>query len=263
MSRRTKRRSCPIPKRPNWTALSRWKVFPGRSRLTASVGPVGVAIQPGTLQLSAAEATFELADILTVSASSEFDTDGTLVEPGISLTIDPFNIDPAATIATINNLNFAIPALPDVPLELLTIDSIGIRGNGFDIVDSTTLPGTTTIGSNPALLSVDDLQVDLDLHVSFVAPTGSVIPRVFFSDDSGVRVRAGEATLLPGSDIIATISDDPAELEPDPLNDDSLALDGQLDLNDGTLNVIVDRLTGQVANFGGLDVRQRDPLAEC
>jgi hypothetical protein len=226
-----------------WGGLVTADGLQGEINLAATLADGTIDLVP-RLTLAADEAALTIPDLVTISASPQTVGDDTV--PGLSLSIDPTSDDPAAPIASLHNLRFAFPALPGIPPELLTIDSITVRRNGADIDAVLGGPATNVdIGADPVLLTVSDLTIDVDLSVSFVPPEGSSVPAVLV--DGTIDIAASAATLLPGSGVAGAITDG------DPL-DDQPALAGAIDRETGRYQVAVDRLTAEVDGLVGLEV---------
>jgi hypothetical protein len=200
-----------------------------------------IDLASGAMVLSAAAATATVDGIVTISASAELDDQGEVIEPAILLQWDPRETAVDAPVATIRNLNMTLPSLPGLPDELLTLDLITVRRNGFDIVTDAGGSGTNvTIGSEPELLAASDLRLMSDLSVVFDSEEGNGPPAVRL--EGWFEFEATSATLLPGGPVTAAITDD----DPD---DGAAALSGRLNLDTQTFELIADRLTAQIEDL--------------
>lgn len=201
-----------------------------------------IDLQTGILRLAADNATVTVPDVVTVSAASEVVDQVTL--PGIEITLDPNDTSPSSTIASIRNLSLELAALEEVPFDLLDID-LTVRRNGFDLVADVDGQGRAIdIGGSPILLTANDFNLDADLHVTFTDTVESLLPTIQLT--GRFRVDATSGTLLPGSPLTASVFDD----TPD---DNRPGLWGEINLDDRSLSIFVDRLTGGYAGRFGIN----------
>ena len=113
--------------------------------------------------------------------------------------------DPAASMATFSQLNVQLPTLfPNLPVDALHLDQLGIRRNGFNISSQLGMP-RVDLGS---FLTVDDLRMSVDADW-FVHPETGV-------EVSGkLRVTAPSATINPNGNVTGRVLDDnPNDIRP-------------------------------------------------
>ncbi|MEM6314632.1 MAG: hypothetical protein AAF743_11115, partial [Planctomycetota bacterium] len=161
------------------------------------------------ISFEANDATVTIPDIVTAQADT------------IAFNLDPDDTSTDAILASFTGVNIGLDALPELPIDSLTVDELLLRRNGFDLDVSVDDLDFDLAG----LFAVEGLNVDVDLQVRLDNADSFVDA---FTIDGSVEIETDSATLLPNGVVSLTTT----------------GLEGAIDLEEATLQLTAETLAG-------------------